>query len=364
MRGVAKHFGQRHDGLDAPAARAQVAHDGTGEILRHHHLHRHYWLQEHGTRLSRGLLECHRACDFECNFARIHVVVAAVVQSGLYIHHLVTSQYATFHGFLDALVHRLDEFLGHGPADYFVDELVPLARWLRFQPDLDVSILPSASGLADVLAFRLGCFANGFAVSHLRLAYVGFDRELAHHAVDEDFQVQFTHAADDGLSAVGIGVDFEGGVFLGQLGERESHFFLVTLGLGLDGNRNHRRGEFNRLQQNWVLLVADCVARRDTAQADAGADVARVNLADFLALVGMHLQQTANALAALSPEVVYRVPSLELAGVDANKGELADERVGHDLEREGGEGLVVVRFAPDSLVGIRVRSLHRRDIQR
>ena len=37
-----------------------------------------------------------------------------------------------------------------------------------------------------------------------------------------------------------------------------------------------------------------------------------------------------------------RRAGLELAGVDAEVGELADEGVGHDLEGERGERLVVV----------------------
>ena len=35
---------------------------------------------------------------------------------------------------------------------------------------------------------------------------------LAHHAVNDDFEMQLTHTADDGLSAVGIGVNLEGGL--------------------------------------------------------------------------------------------------------------------------------------------------------
>ena len=84
--------------------------------------------------------------------------------------------------------------------------------------------LPSASDL----------LANGLAIRHLRLADVGLDFVLAHHAVDDDFEVQLAHAGDDGLSGVGIGVNLEGGIFLGQLGERHAHLFLVGLGLGLD----------------------------------------------------------------------------------------------------------------------------------
>ena len=55
---------------------------------------------------------------------------------------------------------------------------------------------PRAAGLADValldLLDRLG---DRLAVGDLRLADVGGDRELAHHAVDEHVEVQLAHAA-------------------------------------------------------------------------------------------------------------------------------------------------------------------------
>ena len=42
-----------------------------------------------------------------------------------------------------------------------------------------------------------------------------------------------------------------------------------------------------------------------------------------------------------------RAAGLEVAGVDAEVGQLADERVGHDLEGERGERLGVVGVAHD-----------------
>ena len=80
-----------------------------------------------------------------------------------------------------------------------------------------MAVLPAAAGLTNVLALRLRLLADGLAVGDLRLADVRLHVELAHHAVHDDFQMKLTHAADDGLSAVGIGVDLEGRVFLGQL---------------------------------------------------------------------------------------------------------------------------------------------------
>ena len=58
-----------------------------------------------------------------------------------------------------------------------------------------MSELAAATGLLDVFAFALDLGADGFAVGHLRLADVGFDLELAPHAVDDDFEVQLAHAA-------------------------------------------------------------------------------------------------------------------------------------------------------------------------
>ena len=107
---------------------------------------------------------------------------------------------------------------------------------MRVQLDLGVPVLTAAAGLANVFAFRLRVLANGLAIRDLRLADVGLDLVLAHHAVDDDFQMQFAHAADDGLSAVGIGVNLEGGIFLGQAAERHAHFFLIGLGLRLNRN--------------------------------------------------------------------------------------------------------------------------------
>ena len=115
--------------------------------------------------------------------------------------------------------------------------------WLRLELNLGVAVLAAAAGLADVLAFGFGVLADGLAIRHLRLADVGLDFVLAHHAVDDDFEMQLAHAADDGLSAVGIGVNLEGGIFLGQLGKRHAHLFLIGLGLRLDRNRDHRHRE-------------------------------------------------------------------------------------------------------------------------
>ena len=106
--------------------------------------------------------------------------------------------------------------LGTRAALDVVDELVALARLVRLDAHPAVAVVARTTGLANVLAFRLGRLANRLAEGHLRLADVGLDLVLALHAVDENLEVQFAHAADDGLARVYIGANLEGRIFIGQ----------------------------------------------------------------------------------------------------------------------------------------------------
>ncbi len=112
----------------------------------------------------------------------------------------------------------------------------PLPGLVGLDADLHVAVVARAAGLPDVLAFGLGGLANGLAIGHLGLAHVGLDLVLAHHAVDDDLQVQLAHAADDGLARIRIRMHLEGRIFLRQLGQSHAHLFLIGLGLRLDGH--------------------------------------------------------------------------------------------------------------------------------
>src|SRR6185437_4403800 len=223
-------------------------------------------------------------------------------------------EHSTFERFLNTLIHRLDVFPRNYAANNLVDEFVSLAGFLGIQLDLDVTVLTAAAGLANVLALGLGMLANRLAIGNLRLTDVGLDLVLAHHAVNDDFKVQLAHTADDRLPAVGIGVNLEGGIFLGQLSERHAHLFLIGFGFRLDRNVNHRHRKFNRLKNDGVLRIADRVAGGDIFQPDDRANVACENFLNVLAFVGVHLQQTANTLVFSSAGVQHRFPGLQLPG--------------------------------------------------
>jgi hypothetical protein len=110
------------------------------------------------------------------------------------------------------------------------------------------------------------------------------------------------------------------------LRQPDAELFLVALGLGLDGQRDDRLGEVHRLEHDGLLLVAQRVAGAHLLQADGRRDVAGVDLLDLLTLVGVHLQEAAHPLGALLGRVVDDEPGREHARVDADEGELADER--------------------------------------
>ncbi len=165
----------------------------------------------------------------------------------------------------------------------------------------------SCASLADVLAFRFRVLANRLAIRHLRLADVGLDLVLAHHAVDDDFQMQLAHAADDRLAAIWVGVNLERRVFLRQSRQRHAHLFLIGLGLRLDRNRYNRHRKNDRFQRDRMLLVANRIAGANVSQPHHRADVTRENFLNILALVGVHLQEAPDALMLLRARVHHRL---------------------------------------------------------
>src|SRR5690606_475987 len=304
----------------------------------------------HRAGLLETFLERHRAGDLERHFVRVDVVEGAVDGADLDVHHREAGEHAVLHRFLDALAGSGHVLLRHHAADdrALVDEAATALH--RLHLDDDVAVLAAATGLADELAFLLDRLADGLAVGDLRLADVGLDVGLAPDAVNDDVQVQLAHAGNDGLAGLLVGADAERRILLRQTAQGDTHLLLVGLGLRLDGHRDDRLREHHPLQGDDIVDVAQRVAGGDVLQADRGGDVAAQHFLDLVALVGVHLQQAADALLLALDRVVDLVAGVERAGVDPEEGQRADERVGHDLERQSRERFLVADLAEDLLL--------------
>src|SRR4029079_10478574 len=77
---------------------------------------------------------------------------------------------------------------------------------------------------------------------------------------------------------------------------------------------------------------------------DTGGNVAGHHFFNFFPLVGVHLEQAADALAFVLGRVINVGTGLEASGIDAEEGQLTDERIGGNLECETGERLVIARM--------------------
>ena len=146
--------------------------------------------------------------------------------------------------------------------------------------------------------------------------------------------------------------------------ERLAQLVLVGLGLGLDRDVDDRLGELHALEHDRVRRVAERLTGRGVLEADRGDDVAGEDRVHVLPVVRVHLEDAADALLAVLRRVEDRGAGGERAGVDPEVGELADVRVAHDLERERGERLGVVRVADQLLLALDVGAVDRRDVER
>lgn len=268
-------------------------------------------------------------------------------------------------GLLDALVDGRDVLLGHDAADDSVDELVAEALLHLLELDDGMAVLTATTGLTDELALGLlNVVTSGLAVGNLGLTNVSVNLELTEQTVDDNLEVQLTHAGDDGLAGLVVGGHLEGRVLLGELGQSQGHLVLLGLGLGLDGNVDNGLSELDLLEDDLLALFAQGVTGGGVLEADASDDVAGGSVVTVDTLGGVHLEDAAEALALTVGSVDHVGAGLGAAGVNADVGELTDERVGHDLEDQAGEGLVEGRMTLDLLAGVRIGTGDGLDVER
>ena len=280
------------------------------------------------------------------------------------VDHRVTGAPARLHLLLDALTNRGDILSRNRSAHYLVDEFEPAATLHRLELDHRVAVHTTSAGLPleqTACAHGLG---DGLLVRHLRLAAIGFHLVLAEHAVKNNLKVQLAHARDDHLAGLFIGPHLEGGVFLSEAYQGVVQFVLVNLGLRLDGNRDDRLWELDRLKHDWLGGVAERIARESLFQAHDGGDVTRVHLLCVFAVVGVHLQQATNTLFLTLAAVQHEGARLHLTGVHAEVRESSNVGVGHYLEHQRRERCVLVGRAFHPIFRARLQTLHGRHLQR
>ena len=225
-----------------------------------------------------------------------------------------------------------------------------------------MTVLTLTTALTGVLGILIDGLGDGLLIGDLRCADVGLDLVLAEQTVDDDLQMELAHTGDDGLTGLFVSVGLEGRVLLGQLHQRNAHLLLTGLGLGLDGDADNGLGELHGLEDDRSLFIAERITGGGVLEADDGADIAGVAALNVLAVVGVHLQDAADALSLMLGGVEDRGTGIEDTGVNTNEGQTANERVGRDLEREAGEGSVVVRVTDVFLTGVGVHTIDRGDI--
>ena len=80
--------------------------------------------------------------------------------------------------------------------------------------------------------------------------------------------------------------------------------------------------------------------------------------------IRLDLDEAGDALALVGARIVDGVALAQLAGIDAEEDELADEGIAPELERERAELAVVIRERLDRLAVIGVLALGRRNVER
>mmetsp|Transcript_28730 Transcript_28730/g.77352 ORF Transcript_28730/g.77352 Transcript_28730/m.77352 type:complete len:596 (-) Transcript_28730:17-1804(-) len=377
LRHVLEHVAERDESLDRlrvatlaelhhhSAAGGDVADHVAHVLLRGGHVHLHERLHQAATTLAEALASGHAARDLERHDRRIDVVVRAVNEGRLHAEHREAGDRAGREHRLDALLHARDVLLRHNAALDLLRKLeVGLGGVLRLEDHLNTRELARTTRLLLVGVVDLGLLGDGLTVGDLRRALVALDVELTAHAVHNDLKVELAHALDNGLARLLIARETERRVLGSKADECFPHLLLVTLGLGLNGDLDDRLGEVHLLENHSVILEAEGLASGGVLKTAEGHDVASAGLLDLGTVVGVHLKHAAHALVLLLDRVKHGGASGENARVDAGEGEGANERVGGDLERKGGERLVVVRLALHLLLAGDVGALNGRNISR
>ena len=176
--------------------------------------------------------------------------------------------------------------------------------------------------------------------------------------------MQLTHARDHGLAGLFVRANPERGVFFRERCECLGQLVLVALAPGLNGNVHNWLRERQLLKDNRVRRVTQGIPCAGVLETNAGDDIACTRVVTVFAIVGVHLQDAANALLVARSGIEHLVALVERTGVDPEVHELAHVWVGHDLERQGRERRVVVGQALEFALALEICATGGRQIKR
>src|SRR6218665_1103343 len=256
---VAEHVGQRnhrrdHTGVTAAVHAAdlattavQVTDHVTHVVFGGNDFDFHDGLEQRGFALRQTFAERCTGSDLERQRGRVHVMVCTVVQGCFEVDAGEAGDNTVFLCSLKALFNAGDVFFGNRTTGNVGFEDEAATNFTRFEADDNAGELTRTTGLLLVGVVDFTNFGDRLAVRNLRRADVCFDFEFALHTVDDDVEVKFTHAAQNGLTRFLVGVDAQGRIFRHQTRQRHTHFLLVRFRFRLDSDRDYGLGEGHTL---------------------------------------------------------------------------------------------------------------------
>src|SRR6266700_3512198 len=101
-----------------------------------------------------------------------------------------------------------------------------------------------------------------------------------------------------------------------------------------------------------MLGRTECITSKGIAQTYSGTDIARSNLIDIFAVIGMHTQEASDALCLAFGAILNRGTLARHTGIDAQVGKTANEGIGNDLEDQRAERRIVLHGASFCLLSL------------
>jgi hypothetical protein len=172
-----------------------------------------------------------------------------------------------------------------------------LANLERLNVQPAVAVLTVTTRLSDESAFALCLGRDGFSVSNLRLALVCLNAKLSVQSVNNDFKVKLTHSGNDRLTRLDVGLNSEGRILLCKSAKRRTQFLLVSLRFRLDCDLDNWFRELDCFKSDWLRRIANGVSGDDVAKTDNANDFSRKYFVQVLSVIGVHFQDSTDALA-------------------------------------------------------------------